>query len=114
MGKKVLLIVSCIELILSLYYTFSGCRDGLTELFLVFDIFLWTVSLALVVSFVLMWFPSKTGWRTSVFLHCLTCPCIFLFTCMAVPDFEKNAFESYNIQIDDESTYLVIINTYNH
>lgn len=113
MKRKVLLIVSSIELIISLYYTLTEYRDGLTELFLAFYIFLGAVLLAFVIKLILDCFTPKSSWIPYVFLHCLTCPGIFYFVCLAVPDFAKNAYESYDIQIDDDvSIYSILINTY--
>lgn len=111
MKRKVLLIVSGIELIISLYYTLTAYRDGLTELFLAFYIFLGAVLLALVIKPIIDCFTPKSSWVPYVFLHCLTCPGIFYFVCLAVPDFAKNAYETYCFY-DKEMEYNITINTY--
>lgn len=111
MKIKVLLFVSCIELIASLYYTLTEYRDGLTELFIATYIFMGVSLLALIVSLVLKSFITKSSWIPYIFLHCLTCPGIFFITCIVVPDYSKNAFESYYFY-DKELKYDIRINTY--
>ncbi|MCR5312396.1 MAG: hypothetical protein K6E54_01870 [Bacteroidaceae bacterium] len=111
MKRKVFIIVSCIELIVSLYYVLTNYRDGLTELFITVNIFIGAVLSAFIIKFVLDCFVFKSSWIPSLFIHCLTCPGIFFITCMIVPDYAKDAFESYHFR-EHESEYSLTTNTF--